>query len=55
MGEVQQDCIICGLLQVLFAGQKIGEGIGRTRREAQHHAAEGSLFYLAGNILVLAS
>lgn len=46
--------IIFGLLQVLFAGQKIGEGIGRTRREAQCQAAEGSLFCLAGNIPLLA-
>ncbi|KAL6580083.1 hypothetical protein OROMI_008107 [Orobanche minor] len=36
------------IMEVVFAGQKIGEGIDRTRREAQHHAAEGSLFYLAG-------
>ncbi|KAG5561633.1 hypothetical protein RHGRI_004631 [Rhododendron griersonianum] len=34
-------------VEVLFAGEKIGEGIGRTRREAQHHAAEGSLMNLA--------
>ncbi|KAL1567354.1 protein-serine/threonine phosphatase [Salvia divinorum] len=33
-------------MEVFFAGQKIGEGIGRTRREAQCHAAEGSIFYL---------
>ncbi|GMY37319.1 RNA polymerase II C-terminal domain phosphatase-like 1 [Fagus crenata] len=30
-----------------FAGEKIGEGIGRTRREAQRYAAEGSLKNLA--------
>ncbi|XP_058200858.1 RNA polymerase II C-terminal domain phosphatase-like 1 isoform X2 [Rhododendron vialii] len=34
-------------VEVLFAGEKIGEGIGRTRREAQHQAAEGSLMNLA--------
>ncbi|KAL6584508.1 hypothetical protein OROMI_003797 [Orobanche minor] len=32
--------------QVLFAGVIIGEGVGRTRREAQQQAAEGSLLYL---------
>ncbi|XP_057949749.1 RNA polymerase II C-terminal domain phosphatase-like 1 [Malania oleifera] len=34
-------------IEVWFAGEKIGEGIGRTRREAQHQAAEGSLKNLA--------
>ncbi|KAF7150121.1 hypothetical protein RHSIM_Rhsim02G0127000 [Rhododendron simsii] len=34
-------------VEVLFAGEKIGEGIGRTRREAQQQAAEGSLMNLA--------
>ncbi|KAG5561719.1 hypothetical protein RHGRI_004685 [Rhododendron griersonianum] len=34
-------------VEVLFAGEKIGEGIDRTRREAQHQAAEGSLMNLA--------
>lgn len=38
-------------VEVFFAGEKIGEGIGRTRREAQHRAAEGSLFYLADKYL----
>ncbi|XP_042042010.1 RNA polymerase II C-terminal domain phosphatase-like 1 [Salvia splendens] len=38
-------------MEVFFAGQKIGEGIGRTRREAQCHAAEGSMFYLADKYL----
>lgn len=42
-----------GLPQVIFAGQKIGEGIGRTRREAQHEAAQGSLMNLAGKILIV--
>ena len=37
-------------LQVLFAGEKIGEGFGRTRREAQSQAAEGSLRNLAGKV-----
>ncbi|KAF5955424.1 hypothetical protein HYC85_008280 [Camellia sinensis] len=36
---------------VLFAGEKIGEGNGRTRREAQRQAAEGSLMNLADKYL----
>ncbi|KAL9266616.1 RNA polymerase II C-terminal domain phosphatase-like 1-like protein, partial [Drosera capensis] len=35
-------------IQVYFAGEIVGEGIGRTRREAQHQAAEASLIHLAG-------
>ncbi|XP_059659244.1 RNA polymerase II C-terminal domain phosphatase-like 1 [Cornus florida] len=38
-------------VEVWFAGKKIGEGIGRTRREAQHQAAEGSLMNLADKYL----
>ncbi|KAI3456311.1 hypothetical protein Pfo_012974 [Paulownia fortunei] len=38
-------------VEVLFAGERIGEGIGRTRREAQRQAAEGSLLYLADKYL----
>ncbi|KAL0321216.1 UNVERIFIED_CONTAM: RNA polymerase II C-terminal domain phosphatase-like 1 [Sesamum radiatum] len=38
-------------VKVLFAGERIGEGIGRTRREAQRHATEGSLLYLADKYL----
>ncbi|KAL3519721.1 hypothetical protein ACH5RR_017870 [Cinchona calisaya] len=34
-------------VEVWFAGEKIGEGTGRTRREAQRHAADGSLMNLA--------
>lgn len=37
--------------EVLFAGEKIGEGAGRTRREAQHQAAEASLMNLADKYL----
>ncbi|CAL5344948.1 unnamed protein product [Camellia sinensis] len=37
--------------EVLFAGEKIGEGNGRTRREAQRQAAEGSLMNLADKYL----
>lgn len=40
-------------LQVWFAGEKIGEGSGRTRREAQHQAAEASLMNLAGKKIYL--
>lgn len=36
-----------------FAGEKIGEGIGRTRREAQRQAAEESLMNLAGKLCCL--
>ncbi|KAL2244815.1 UNVERIFIED_CONTAM: hypothetical protein Sindi_2749700 [Sesamum indicum] len=42
-------------VEVLFAGERIGEGVGRTRREAQRQAAEGSLLCLAGNIQTSAS
>ncbi|XP_073016962.1 RNA polymerase II C-terminal domain phosphatase-like 1 isoform X1 [Primulina eburnea] len=38
-------------VEVLFAGQKIGEGIGRTRREAQRQATEVSLMNLADKYL----
>ncbi|XP_056171808.1 RNA polymerase II C-terminal domain phosphatase-like 1 isoform X2 [Syzygium oleosum] len=34
-------------IEAWFAGEKVGEGSGRTRREAQHQAAEGSLRHLA--------
>ncbi|CAL1397941.1 unnamed protein product [Linum trigynum] len=34
-------------IEVWFAGDKVGEGIGRTRREAQREAAVGSLKALA--------
>uniref|UniRef100_A0A5B6ZK95 protein-serine/threonine phosphatase n=1 Tax=Davidia involucrata TaxID=16924 RepID=A0A5B6ZK95_DAVIN len=38
-------------VEVWFAGEKIGYGIGRTRREAQCQAAEGSLMNLADKYL----
>ncbi|XP_022845674.1 RNA polymerase II C-terminal domain phosphatase-like 1 isoform X3 [Olea europaea var. sylvestris] len=38
-------------VEVLFAGEKIGEGIASTRREAQHEAAKGSLMTLADKYL----
>ncbi|XP_057499226.1 RNA polymerase II C-terminal domain phosphatase-like 1 [Actinidia eriantha] len=39
-------------VEVLFAGEKIGEGFGRTRREAHHQAAKGSLMNLADKYLL---
>ncbi|KAL4589392.1 hypothetical protein LXL04_002299 [Taraxacum kok-saghyz] len=36
-------------VEIWFAGEKIGEGNGRTRREAQHEVAEASLMNIAGN------
>lgn len=39
------------IIEVLFAGERIGQGIGRTRREAQRQAAEESLLYLADKYL----
>ncbi|XVF25833.1 hypothetical protein REPUB_Repub13aG0247800 [Reevesia pubescens] len=38
-------------IEVWFAGEKIGEGIGRTRREALHQAAEDSIKSLANTYL----
>lgn len=38
-------------MEILFAGEKVGEAIGRTRREAQHQAAEVSLMNLADKFL----
>ncbi|GAB2298695.1 hypothetical protein Dimus_032767 [Dionaea muscipula] len=38
-------------IQVYFGGEKIGEGIGKTRRDAQHQAAVASLMNLAGIFL----
>lgn len=35
-------------IEAWFAGEKVGEGSGRTRREAQHQAAVASLRHLAG-------
>ncbi|KAG9159381.1 hypothetical protein Leryth_010944 [Lithospermum erythrorhizon] len=40
-------------VEVWFSGEKVGEGIGRTRREAQRQAAEGSLMNLADKYLSL--
>lgn len=35
-------------IQVLFTGEKIGVGMGKTRKDAQQQAAENALHYLAG-------
>jgi len=37
-------------MQAWFAGKKVGEGFGRTRREAQNKAAECSIKQLAGKL-----
>ena len=37
--------------QVWFVGEKLGEGVGKTRKEAQHRAADMSLRNLAGMLL----
>lgn len=36
------------LVQVLFTGEKIGVGMGKTRKDAQQQAAENALHSLAG-------
>lgn len=41
------------LVQVWIVGEKVGEGIGRTRREAQRQAAEMSLRNLASKFVLL--
>lgn len=41
------------LFQVWFVGDKIGEGVGRTRKDAQRQAAEISLHNLASKIIIL--
>lgn len=35
-------------VQVLFTGEKIGVGLGKTRKDAQQQAAENALHNLAG-------
>ncbi|PIA45600.1 hypothetical protein AQUCO_01600069v1 [Aquilegia coerulea] len=42
-------------IEVWFAGEKVGEGVGRTRREAQYQAAEHALRNLANKYLSNAS
>lgn len=31
----------------MFGGEKVGEGIGRTRKDAKYNAAESALLFLA--------
>ncbi|KAH7441695.1 hypothetical protein KP509_03G049400 [Ceratopteris richardii] len=38
-------------VEVLFDGEKVGEGIGRTSKEAQQKAADSSLRYMASQFL----
>lgn len=46
------DCVNCTLnlyfSQAWLSNEKIGEGIGKSRREALHKAAEASIQNLAG-------
>ncbi|KAF6141460.1 hypothetical protein GIB67_021276 [Kingdonia uniflora] len=42
-------------IEVWFAGEKVGEGVGKTRKEAQLEAAERSLNNLANNYLSTAT
>lgn len=36
------------MIQVLFTGEKIGVGMGKTRKDAHQQAAENALHSLAG-------
>lgn len=38
------------MMQVLFTGEKVGIGMGKTRKDAQQQAAENALRSLAGKI-----
>lgn len=38
-------------VEVLFAGERVGEGIGRTNKEAQQKAADSSLRYMASQFM----
>lgn len=39
-------------VEVLFGGEKVGEGIGRTKKEAQHKAADNSLRFMASQFIL---
>lgn len=39
-------------VEVLFGGEKVGEGIGRTKKEAQHKAADTSLKFMASQFIL---
>jgi len=43
---------LCYTSQVWIFGEKIGEGIGKTRKEAQCQAADTSLRNLAGELMI---
>lgn len=38
-------------VEVLFSGEKVGAGIGRTKKEAQHRASEDALKYMASQYM----
>lgn len=38
-------------VEVLFSGEKVGAGIGRTKKEAQHRASEEALRYMANQYM----
>ncbi|KAG0582824.1 hypothetical protein KC19_3G088900 [Ceratodon purpureus] len=40
-------------VEVMFGGEKVGEGIGRTRKEAKYNAAESALLFLANKASVV--
>lgn len=39
----------------MFGGEKVGEGVGRTRKEAKYNAAESALLYLASKYFTLSN
>ncbi|GJN26951.1 hypothetical protein PR202_gb14920 [Eleusine coracana subsp. coracana] len=49
-GVLEEIAVKCGFKVWIF-GEKVGEGIGRTRKEAQHQAADTSLRNLADKFL----
>lgn len=43
-------CAKYAQMQVLFMGEKLGSGTGKSRKDAQQQAAENALHSLAGNV-----
>lgn len=41
------------LFQIMFGGEKVGEGVGRTKKEAKYNAAESALLCLASMVQVI--
>eukprot|EP01018_Ginkgo_biloba_P007815 Gb_14579 [translate_table: standard] len=39
-------------VEVLFSGEKVGAGVGRTKKEAQHRASEEALRYMASQYML---